>query len=463
MALKNKDVFSFFYDAQIRRYLLQFIRIFSLIKIESAADENGFVTQSNVAINFGDMKRMVGHILRENSENAILPSNMMSVWISGLTLDAKRRSDPFWVSRINVDERQFKNGSYTTEIGNTHTIERYMPVPYKLSLTLDIWTNNLTTKFQILEQILMIFNPSLQIQQNENFFDWTMMTEVELISINYSNKAVPAGVDDDREVATLVFDMPIWINPPAKVMTKQIIEQIVMNVHSVADMSPKEMNNELTDFDTSFLYQDIFTEGQHVVRIGHDGAEPNELLLLSPNSIETEKTWSELLDHYGEFVPDVSFVTLKTSGDIESTNGEVKGVIEFHPTDPYKLIFNVDIETLPPTLSSGPVNQFVNPLISWPGNNLPTAVAGQRYVLLNDIPMNTGTNPWGTTNAKSNDIIEFNGSSWFVSFNSSIEDPNQYIKSLSSYEHYTFTGTDWVHTYFGDYSPGYWRITLQKN
>ena len=38
-----------------------------------------------------------------------------------------------------------------------------MPVPYNLTMQVDIWTSNSDQKFQLLEQILTLYNPSVDI------------------------------------------------------------------------------------------------------------------------------------------------------------------------------------------------------------------------------------------------------------------------------------------------------------
>ena len=61
----------FFYDEQIRRFLLQFIRAFSNFQVEFGKDSNGLTTLQTVPVKYGDATRMVSSIIRENSENKI--------------------------------------------------------------------------------------------------------------------------------------------------------------------------------------------------------------------------------------------------------------------------------------------------------------------------------------------------------------------------------------------------------
>ena len=56
-----------------------------------------------------------------------------------------------------------------------------------------------------MEQILSLFNPSLEIQTTDNYIDWTSLTSVYLEQISFSNRTQPIGVDSEIDVGTLSF------------------------------------------------------------------------------------------------------------------------------------------------------------------------------------------------------------------------------------------------------------------
>jgi hypothetical protein len=98
---------------------------------------------------------------------------------------------------------------------------------------------------------------------------------------------------------------------------------------------------------------------------------------------------------------------------------------------------------------------------------LPIAIAGQRYLLTSKeshgeepaIPMGVPTSPWGISLvAYPNDIIEYNGIKWNVVFNSRNAVGLNYVVNNMNSSQYTFNGEYWSYTYYGVYSPGYWRI-----
>lgn len=460
----------FFYDEQIRRYILQFLRMFSNYKIELPPDENGVRVQKRIPIIYGDMSRQVANILKGNSQNTTLMAPAMSGYITNVEMAPERRQDTMGVSQVRAIERFYneQTGQYSTEAGNRYMIDRYMPVPYTLTMNLDIWTTNTTDKAQLLEQILVVYNPSVQLQTNDNPLDWSTITEIELTNITWSSRGVPQGTDSANDIATLTFKVPIWINPPAKIKRQKIIEQIVLSIYDV-DLSEVDLNS-YDPFHSSFdqLTQSIITPGQYRIAVtAIDSTTSKVELLTSAGQSDPSLTWESLVAAYGKIDPDTTVLRLKTLDDIEDNSGDVLGTLEVSDTEPNVAVFTVDEDTLPTTIPSGPVNAIVDPKRSRPGDGtLPAASAGQRYLLISSDDTGAGEpiiaqgSAWGIV-AWENDIIEFDGTNWFVSFDSQEATPPLYVVNLDNGQHYKYTGSEgWVYTYLAEYNPGYWRIEL---
>jgi len=138
---------------------------------------------------------MVAQILKENSENVTLSAPAMSGYITSMDLANDRRQDPMNVTPVRAIERTYnkETGLYESTQGNRYTVERYMPVPYNMTMNLDVWTTNTTDKMQLWEQIMVVFPPSVQIQISDNPLDWSAITEIELTDMNWSSRGVPQG------------------------------------------------------------------------------------------------------------------------------------------------------------------------------------------------------------------------------------------------------------------------------
>lgn len=463
----------FFYDSQIRRYLVQFMRIFSDIKVRNGPDANGLYTIQRVPIMYGDPSFMVAQIIKGQSENTMLPNPMFSAYIDSIKISPERRQDTQYVGKVSTIEREFnrQTQSYGTGPGMRQDVERYMPVPYDLYLKLDVWTSNITTKLQLFEQISIIFNPSIQLQQNSNLLDWTSIFEVWLEDYTFTNRSIPQGGEDERDVMSFKFKVPIWINPPAKLKRSSLVAEIVTNVFYTSDIPHNRIDGEYDPFRTcidGIPVQIITTEGNYKINV-KKGATSDVITLLNEyGEIDTNITWTSLFEKYGEIVPNITKIRLKLDPNIDVDDSDIIGSIEINSMQPNELFFNADIDTLPPTTIL-PIYDIIDPTEVWPGSGLPVAAAGQRYLLTSAnssgeepaIPPGVSTSPWGANIvAYPNDIIEYNGINWIVVFDSRNSIGKNYVVNNDNASQYMFDSItqEWAYTYYGIYTPGYWRI-----
>lgn len=447
MAGKHLD---YWYDEQIKRYLIQLVRIFSNFQVREYT-ENG-VNYNRVPARYGDMSRMVAHMLRNNSENIVNNAPQITVTVQNLARSPGRTQDPFLVDTTQVAERQWDrdNNRYTSEQGELYTTKRYMPVPYDLTIQVDIWTTNTDTKLQILEQLMILFNPSLQLQSNDNPLDWSNVFEVELQDITWSSRSVPAGVDEQLDISTLTFLVPIWISPPAKVQRQKIIQSIVADIHKVQDVSNLGFSEDMYDF-----FGQIDEEATSVIT-------PNNYKLQVANGQATLLTQDnkaanilELIEMQGELSA-TSRLELNLTEDIQDRTELVIGTVVKNPVSDNSLIFNLDADTLPSNTIAN-IDKIIDPKATRPGNGLDAQALGQRYLLTDDI--STDYVEWGIE-AEANDIVEFDGSSWTVVFASSNIITTTYVTNDFTNAQYKWDGMQWISSWQGTYNPGYWRLIL---
>jgi len=452
----------YWYDQQIRRYILQFIRLFDNFSVKTGQKDN---TDSNtyirVPVRYADMSRMVAHILRNSSENVMNSAPFMSAYITNLQIARDRMQDPKLIEKLQVSERQYDNSNnqYTAEIGNLYTVERHMPVPYNLNMAVDIWCSNTDQKMQLLEQILTLYNPSIEIQANDNPLDWTNITNVELIDIVWSSRAMPQGVDTQLDVATLTFSLPIWLSPPTKVKKQSIIKQIITRINNTDSIDDLDYDPRFIDFFENFPGQistqivtpenaQISVVGTNVSLLGAYGANDNE-------------SWKEFLTIYGELQDGISKLVLRQSDNPEDSSSDIFGTIALHPTDHNKLVFTIDSDSLPTNTISA-VDKIIDPEKSYPDNGLPTVANGQRYLLVNSIPSDSITFGVGFS-ANENDIIEFTGGAWTVVFDSRNTSTTEYVTNSNTNTQYRWTGAEWIDSYQGQYKNGFWKLELASS
>ena len=468
----------FFYDQQIRRFLLQFARVFSNFDVEYGANQAGQGPGSDadtlvrVPVRYGDSSRQAQTILQNNSANDMPSTPMMSFYVTDLKYDRPRMQEPYFVDNIRVRQRTYDTATdtYETTQGNAFTIERAMPVPYEMTINLDIWTSNTNQKMQLLEQILTLFNPGLEIQSTDNYIDWTSLTVLYLKDVRWSSRTVPVGTDNPIDVATLSFTLPMWITPPAKVKKLGVIERIIASVYDAQG----DLTNALTDSDlllgtrqkfTPYGYQVLLIDGKlQALRQQQVIDESNETLT-PPDSPSSNLLWHNVIGMYGALRSGISYITLE-----QPDGTDVTGTVAFDPTDDRFLLFTLNEGTVPANTLQ-PITAVIDPLASGPGAGLPSGAVGQRYLFTQatgsyDNPGLTNPDAWEGGSgqplvANANDIVEYDGSRWQISFDSTTSPDNiQYVTNLTTELQYRWIGTAWVKSYQGLYPGGSWSLVL---
>jgi len=461
---------TFFYDEQIRRFLLQFARILSNFQVEFGKDPaTGAPTLIQVPVRYGDATRQVQTVLQNNSASSMPSTPLITFYIVGMDYDRPRMQEPYHVSKLQVRQRTYvpETEEYETTQGNAFTIERLMPVPYLMTLNADIWTSNTNQKFQIFEQLSTLFNPALEIQSTDNFLDWTSLSVVELDQTIWTSRTIPVGTDDPIDILTMRFKLPIWISSPAKVKKLGVVEKIIASTYNAQG----DANNAIANSDLLLgTRQKITPYGYQVLLIGNKLQALKQSAVINPTNDNTDpqtnppsaEFWQAIVGLYGVLRPGVSQVRLESPWD----DNEIIGFVSYDPTDNRFLLFDVDQDTVPQN-TLPPVNAVINPLLSAPGAGLPAASTGQRYLILEDIGNNNNPEPptaWGELYAVANDIIEYDGEFWQVVYESTTGINVQYVTNLTTSLQYRWSGIDngaeWVKSYEGLYPGGEWSLVL---
>lgn len=489
----------FFYDGQIRRYLTQTIRVLSNFVVKYSDG-----TLVRIPVLYGDADRQTANILKQNSENTINACPRIAVYISGLDLDTNRLADSTFVGKMHIRERDIVDGQYTNGQGRNYTVERIMPTPFKLTMKVDIWSASTEQKLQILEQILVLFNPSLELQTTDNYIDWTSLSVLNLSGVNWSSRSVPVGNDSPIDIATLTLDTPIWISPPVKVKHLGVITNIITSFYRYSSENDEgyidglgmplasgepALSTLLTKDTVTISNYHILVYGNQVSLLGSaESFIPREPTLEIPIRQGTSITWTELFDMYpGKYKAGSSTIFL-----VQPNGTEVVGTVAINPLDESMLTVTWDTDTLLTNTgidssgnldtdqnydpensyrpsSPGTFDAIIDPQTVYPGYGMKDVVAGDRFLIVEDIgdPVNQdGPDAWKSTSgidfyAKANDIIEWDGSQWHVIFDAAHE-PDTLIYQTNIYTgvQYVWNGVMWAKSFEGDYRAGAWRLIL---
>lgn len=508
----------YFYDGQIRRYIKQFIRVFAGLQFQIRSDADGNSVLQTVPVRYGDISRMSAHILKENSENTLNSTPFLSCYIIGFDLNPEFRTYPQFQDKLQVYEKKYdeNTGEYLDEIGNQYTIERHAPVPYKITMQVDIWTSNTEQKLEIIEQALTWFNPSVNIHTNDNPLDWSTLSNVQLLTTAWNLTGVPSGVDDQIDNFSLTYEFPILINPPAKVSKNTVIHSIISNINNSRYVDLQGGDN----FDPIDSFR-IVTLGQYKMKfdINLSGRATAQLL----NQDNNPEPWVESLKSFGEFRNDFSRIILKTNDNPNDDPNDVVGTISLDINDP--TILNVDLDEN--TISADTIMAVDETIVPKDVDLINISIDGRRYLLLDDadthykwpkelmlsrdekidellltvadqddlpeneisetlddklsglsdsqkiklnaysrkIAIDSGiiTNIIELNDipsAKKYDIIEYNGTEWIIPFINIDNEIEQYTTIKETKDKLKWINGRWVKAIEATYDPGFWQLYL---
>ena len=249
----------YYYDAQIKRYLLQIAATaFAGFRVQSGKQRDGKTRFINIPVIMGTYDRVVGYIRSNENYNTAPTVPIFSLEITGMNQDSGRRRAPTFTQTDYYNER-VPQKTYESNMGieqgdtsedvSSKGIERYMPVPYELKIKLTLWASNMDQAFQVTEQLGTVFNPELDIQVSNSPMDWSYLTVLKFdgnFDFRKTAKDIGSGGgEDDMHLVEMDFTCPVWLNPPVKVFESDAIEEIHVMLkeydQTVSDWAAQEL------------------------------------------------------------------------------------------------------------------------------------------------------------------------------------------------------------------------------
>jgi hypothetical protein len=264
------------------------------------------------------------------------------------------------------------------------------------------------------------------------------------------------------------------------------------------------MSNVLSrDIVTISDYDIQVYNGQAILLGASESSIPREPTLEIPVRQGSAISWSEVFGQYpGKYTPGSSMIYLS-----QANGTEVIGTIAVNPLDSTVLSVSWDNDTFSVNTnidsqgrlygidpdygtgtsyrsrSPGTFDAIINPQKVYPGNGMNNVVAGDRFLIIEDIgsavnftdniftgvegtSTNNGPDAWKSTGgvdfvANANDIIEWTGTQWNVVFNSTQEsDTMIWQTNIYTGVQYVWNGVQWAKSFEGEYEAGTWRIEL---
>jgi len=457
---------NYFYDGQVRKFISQFIRLVSDFYVEFGKDRNGVTSLQRVPVMYGDPSRQAAQIIRNNSENTVNAVPAMAVYVGGLEYDRDRVLNPYLVETMQIRQREYDpvTGTYGQKQGAAYSIDRLMPVPYKLTLKMDVWTSNTEQKLQLVEQIGVLFNPALEIQSTDNYIDWSSLSAVFLTDTNWDSRSVPTGGEEPISVFTYTFEIPIWISTSVKVKKMGVIQQVITNFQDLSTLESLGTQQVISVLNYGVLLNSYITGGSshYTLKL----LKPEDIVIYNQYGVDgvngIRRAWGPLLDEYGNFVSGSTEIRLS-----QPDGSEIIGTVATNPTDPSTLLFTPFGDTLPAN-TLNPINAIIDPQNVNVGSFLTSPAVGTRYLLINsvgDFGDPSGALAWRGTDgqdlvAHTNDIVQYTGTHWQVAFDSENENSLQYVTNLTTGIQYKWQDMQWTKSYDGLYDQGEWMLVL---
>lgn len=233
----------YYYNGQLKKAIKVFANIFAGMRVRTGLNACGEVDEIEAPIRYGSTDRVASAIAARNTQNALYTLPMMSCYMTGIELAPDR------MHGVNTTDRRSyleQGGVYPDDI---KSLRRVMPIPYNLQMELAIHASNTEQAYQILEQIMLLFDYDLQIQFNDAVFDWGKISKVTLTGFG-NEEVYPVGTERRMLVWNLTFDFPIWISPPYEIRT-EIIQSITLNISDIGGFELEEVDDDgnLVPFD----------------------------------------------------------------------------------------------------------------------------------------------------------------------------------------------------------------------
>lgn len=239
---KDTSLENYYYRGQLREHIIQFMAIFAGLKV--SVGKNDYDSESNltdVKILYGSRDRVVSHIFTEHTQNKMLRLPLLSANLTELQMAPERFKG---MGQVRKDTKLPLGGTLPDDI-EVH--EQMNPVPYRATMELAVYTSNTDHNFQILEQILLLFNPILQVQVSDAFGDRQKIIEVELNGINLEEN-YPVGSDNRVITDTLTFDYYFYLTPPRNI-SDNVINDIKVRLQTMQELvdTPANLNEGEVD------------------------------------------------------------------------------------------------------------------------------------------------------------------------------------------------------------------------
>jgi len=245
---------NYYYDKQIKKLVVQFLAIFTGLKVSSGKTNELGERFIDVQVKNGSSDRVVASIINKNTQNAPVRVPVIAGTLVNIDLAPERRHG----TGVERKFTQFPSGGNFPE--DLKTVTQRMPIPYNAQFEMNMFASSTEQHYEMLEQILLMFDPTLELYTSDEYADWTRLKMLELINISF-DESIP-GVDRRIIQTTMTFRAPIYLSLPSQVRNN-FISSIRMRVGAVNDFYPIE--DALSQLDQDGIEYETIASLQNLV------------------------------------------------------------------------------------------------------------------------------------------------------------------------------------------------------
>lgn len=204
-------VYTYRYDKQFEKAIGQFIRVFSGFQVQNGVDRGDSFNTKRVPVIYATIDRVVSDIMGERSHFSGTSVPLMTANMIGYDINPEE-----FVPKYHQD-------SFGTEETQTETLTRIMGVPLTVNMNLSILADSRSQLFQIIEQILMIFNPKVSFNVDDSLYNPNHISEITLESIQ-PETVYPISTETSFASVTMSFSFPFRLEYPKEIGDNLILE-----------------------------------------------------------------------------------------------------------------------------------------------------------------------------------------------------------------------------------------------
>ena len=237
----NRPFRKFYYGEQVYHYMVQFMSIFSGMQVSvGKSDSNPDGGLIYVPVRYGATDKVVEWIYSSQTANKPLRLPVMAAKVISLELAPELRKG---MRTEEAKTRLPRGGSLPDDL---KVIRQMQPNPAKMMVELAVLTTNNKNRFEILEQIMLLFDPDVQIFTSDDYKDHYKLNRVEMIpNVNFEEE-YPMGTSEPLFVDTYTFAINAYFRLPID-LKESYVKSIRLRLDAVSSLPASEAVIELNN------------------------------------------------------------------------------------------------------------------------------------------------------------------------------------------------------------------------